>query len=255
MNDRRFHRRFVHVTIGHIVVLALVLVTPAFRGLFRRKVAVVTPIDFVVDTRTLKGDGEEQSEDPPAPPVRLETPEPPAPKPEAPKPKPKPQEIPKPKPPKPKEAEQPPVVKPPSGMTKIEVSRVKVRRPVKGNGGTPNPLTPEEIRRRLALGARAGSYNSAIPSEEARSFGLIYQALYQAWAQPSKESVGSQSVTASIRLELDGRVADRQLVSRSGIADFDASVQAALNAVDRIPGLTVSFLQSHRVVTVLFEVQ
>ncbi len=235
MNSPPLYRTAEYVTAGHLLAILLVMLAPLISRLWpRARPDLVMPIDFVVDVtpRGVAMDAE---------------PEAPAPRPEAPeavaRPEPAPTARPdvKPDPPKPR--------------PQIERSTTRVRRTLDATPGKPEGLTPEEIRRRLAMGARPGTHNSAIPSDAAMHFGRIYRALYEAWTQPSAAAVGRSTVTAELRFATDGRIVGRKLLNPSGIPEFDRSVERALNAVDRVPGLPVSFLEQHRVVTVLFEVQ
>jgi len=238
---RPFTQNVLWVTVGHIAVVFLLFLLPLVSSLMRPKSEPMTPIDFVVNPETEKGEAAE-----PEPEPEKATPEP------APKSVPHPEEtVPalKPEPAPKKTPEAKPKAKP--DKPKVQVSTKKVKQKV----GTPNPLTPEEIRRRLALGARIGTYNSAIPSEEMRNFNLIHQALYQAWVQPSADSAGKPTAVARIRLDRTGRIIESGLERTSGVAEFDNSVLQALKAVDRVDGLTVSFLERHATVTVLFELE
>ncbi|MCE9613990.1 MAG: TonB C-terminal domain-containing protein [Lentisphaerae bacterium] len=248
-----FYRRVAWVSTGHVALLLLFLIVPLIGARFREAAPTIVPIEFVVDTRTLKGepdegDGNEEVAEPEPPPPAA-TPKPRTPEP-APAPTPKVVEA-----AKPKVVDTAKLAKPADGTsatkTKVQVSKKKMRRP----GHTLNPLTPEEIRSRLLLGAQAGTYNTAIPSEDERSMLLIRQAMDRVWVQPSRDTVGNRTVTASFRLGPGGSVSERELVRGSGIPEFDRSVEAALNAVDRIPGLSVSFLERHRVLTIEFVVK
>jgi hypothetical protein len=235
-----------YVAAVHLVLALLLVLLPLIPNPFHaRNRSVIEPIDFVVDVTPLgDGDAEEDEEEAEvAKPVATVEPADAVVKPIE----------------KPVTTKPPTVKAPPKPTTKVQVQRStkKIKRTVGGSttAGKPTGLTPDEIRRRLAMGARAGTYNSAIPSEEAMHFGTIYRVLYEAWVQPSAATVGRANVTAELRFAPDGSIVGRRLVTRSGVREMDASVEQALNAVDRVPGLSVAFLSGHRQVTVLFEVQ
>jgi TonB family protein len=115
-------------------------------------------------------------------------------------------------------------------------------------------LTPEQIRDLLAKGAKPSDHTS-IPSEDARCFEAIRQAFFRSWEQPSKAAVGDAVAELGFTLSGDGRVGARRLARSSGNALLDESVLAAARSVDRIYGLTPSFLSRHRDVTVSFKVE
>lgn len=242
-----FYRSAAKVAAWHFGILILLALLPVVPGLFHRPTQPITMIDFVVDPSGLKGEGGDP--EPVAPPEKVPDPSP-VPPPVEQKKAPLPDEMPPPPQAEPKKAD---AKKTPDKAKKpeIQVSKRKVQRSV----GTQNPLSAEQIGRLRALGAKVGTYNSDIPSDEQLGLGRIRDALYGAWAQPSRESVGGRTVDASIRMDLDGRILERNLTRRSGIAEFDESVERALQAVERIPGLTVAFVQKHRTVSIKFEVR
>lgn len=246
MKQVPFHLTAEYVAAVHLTLALLLVLLPLIPNPFHaRNQALIVPIDFVVDVTPL-GDGdadEDEEEAEAAKPAATVEPADAVTKPAE----------------KPAVKTPPKASTPPKPETKVKVQRStkKIKRTLGGSTtpGKPTGLTPDEIRRRLAMGARAGSYNSAIPSEEAMHFGTIYRVLYDAWVQPSAATVGRANVTAELRFAPDGSIVGRRLVKPSGVREMDTSVEQALNAVDRVPGLPVSFLNGHRQVTVLFEVQ
>lgn len=62
----------------------------------------------------------------------------------------------------------------------------------------------------------------------------IKQQMYAVWQQPAGTPIGT-TATASIRVERDGTVSLKSITRRSGNAQFDQSVQNALNDTDRLP--------------------
>jgi outer membrane biosynthesis protein TonB len=234
MSDR-FERYLRRVTVVHAGILLALVGTASLRPVLHRKEIEIPIMEFTVDVRPA---GPETVEDipPVAEPEPLPEPEPPPAaviEPEPVKPPPKPPEPPKKKP--------------------IEVSRKRVtRRATKAT--TPTPLSPEEIKRLMDLGATAGT-RTVIPSEEARCFKKIYDAFYEAWAQPSKTEVGDAVTQTRIRLGADGTILSRSVTEPSGSAVMDSSVRRALNTVLRIEGLSREFVESHPEITVGFKVQ
>jgi len=215
MEKNRFKAYFIVVALIHVGVVVLLIATSVLPNPFKREKDVMMAVDFMVDVTPLQEDAPADIGEPPE---REDSPEPP-------------------------ERERP----------KIERSRTKIRRPVPERE-TPR-LSPEEIRRRLAAGAEAGTRNTPVPDEDARCFSLIHRVLHEAWAQPSAEAAGDATATVAIRMDTSGRILERKLVKRSGNNELDVSVMTALNAVERIGGLSVAFLSRHDEITVSFKVE
>lgn len=246
MNAIPIVRTAEHVTAWHLFLVLAFMVSPYLLMLRPSPPPEsVFIVDFVVDPTPFgAGTPDDAPETPPAPDpvVVMDAPD----------------AVARPAPPKP--TPQVELTKPKVEKPKIEVSKVKVKRPLgeaaaTTRPGRPDGLTPEEIRRRLAMGARVGTFNSAIPSDAQLEFGRIYRLLYDAWEQPSAAAVRGATVTAELGFGPDGSIVRRRLAKPSGMPDFDRSVDRALKAVDRIPGLPLSFVDKHPVVTILFEVQ
>ena len=62
----------------------------------------------------------------------------------------------------------------------------------------------------------------------------VKQQMYGVWQQPAGAPIGL-TATATVRVERDGTVSLKSITSRSGNAQFDQSVQNALNATTRLP--------------------
>lgn len=121
--------------------------------------------------------------------------------------------------------------------------------------GNPNAkTTQQEIARLLAQGHTPGAETRFSFDEEARGNELIRQTYYNAWTQPTKEEAGDAVAVVSIGLAIDGTVTSRRMKTPSGNPSFDASVKAAADSVQRIPGLTQSFLKNNRLIDVTFKV-
>ena len=62
----------------------------------------------------------------------------------------------------------------------------------------------------------------------------IKQQMYGVWQQPAGAPIGLLAI-ATIRVERDGTISSKSITSRTGNAQFDQSVQNALNATTRLP--------------------
>jgi|GEM_PF-1923174 len=250
--NKEFRRNFRVVTIAHLAVVALLLLSTGFRAMFRKKVEPVRALEFLVNvvqeepkkqTAVLR----EPERSPPVPPPKKDIPElepKPIPKPKTPSP---PKEKPKPKP------EEKPT---PERKTPVKVSTKKITRTVTAAEPPPGKrLTPEEIRRLLEAGGKPSDRTVIPDSEDQRCYALIHDAFYDVWAQPSKEDAGDRVVVAAIRLLADGTIGARNIIQRSGNSAFDESVRQALQAVRRVEHLTPDFIRRHPEVQIEFRVE
>jgi TonB family protein len=115
-------------------------------------------------------------------------------------------------------------------------------------------LTPEEIERLLAEGARP-SDRTQIPTADARGFARVRAVFHEVWVQPSRTEVGDAVAEGVIVLGAEGRVISGRLSSPSGNAALDNSVRRALNSVKQVTGLPSGFVERHREVSVAFRVE
>lgn len=217
--DPRF-RKALRISVSvHAFLIALAIFYPMFSRLFRRRPP--RPINVIDLTLVLP--------DIPAAMVQPATPQQPTPPPkdvpETPKPKPQ-----------------------------VQRSTNRVVRPA------PKPdqprLTPEEIRRLLAAGAKISDTATVRPGEfaDAWYYALVKQAMYEAWDQPSAAVVppGTRA-TVTIRIARDGTVLERRLIGPSGNSLMDASVMRAVQSVKRLRPLPPQWTGPHRDVDVTFE--
>jgi outer membrane biosynthesis protein TonB len=241
-----FRRYLRAVTLAHLGILAVLLLATGFRSVLQGKAEPVPALEFLVNVAT-----EEPEEEPPP------SPEPPSPPPPEPKVKDIPDVPPEPKPKAAEAKETPKPAEPPKPPKKtIEVSRKKVTRPAGSTRAKPEKrLSPAEIERLLAMGARPSNRTVIPESDELRCFAVIHDRFYEAWAQPSREEAGSRPAVATIRLLADGTVADRRLTSPSGNAIMDDSVREALNGVRAVRELSPEFLRKYREVKITFELK
>jgi TonB family protein len=241
------HRTFWWVFGTHASVLFLLLFIPWVKSCYHPKPKeIVTYISV---------------ESAPAPVAVIQPapkPEPkPAPKPE-PKPAPKPEPKPEPKPiskpvPKPPPKITPPKTnQPPPAVKKTEWKAAPVQKQTvrtTQSGAPPRPA--------LDLSGVKAALNSGPSSGTVSPFAWYYesvkQRMYAAWRQPAGTPVGLVA-TAMIRVEFSGAVSSRSLIRRSGDAEFDRSVQAAIDSVHQLPAppadlpdrnITVEFVLSN----------
>jgi colicin import membrane protein len=244
-------KAFKWVTGTHIAVLLLLLIIPFFKGCFHKKPKeLFVSVDF--------------SGAPPPPPEMLDESEP------EPKPAPKPKPILKPAvtntPPKKVETKKPEPKK--SAVTNAPPKKAITNAP-------PKPKTEEEKLAAIRQGGKPVKKQTAAPAAPTKKpldlsgfksaldsvatgsgsgtstgfgtgsgggmyspFGWYYdrvkQQMYAVWQQPAGAPVGL-TATAVVRVERDGTVSVKSITRRSGNAQFDQSVQSALNTTTRLP--------------------
>lgn len=218
------HRVFWWVFGTHAAVLALMLIVPWLKGCSRPK---IIPIDLtaippapeqIVQPEPVKKEAPPPTNTPPRQVKKEPEPKEPEPKPEPKKPEWKPAEV--------KRQDRRvanPNTQPVPQQRQIDVSGIKSALQSAGGGST-SPF--------------AGYYSS------------VYQHFYSVWQQPAGTPVGT-TAAAVIRVERDGTVSYKSLDRPSGVAAFDQSVQAALNAVARLPAPPADL--PSRDITVTFE--
>lgn len=165
----------------------------------------------------------------------VEIPSPPAPAPVAPVPVP---EKPVPPPPKPEKK-------------KIEISKKRVQRePEKPK------LTPEEIRRQLALknqpvASASGAQRAPLP---AWYYASVRDTMYRTWVQPAALSaLSGYQVQVLLEVGRDGHILKYEVIRRSGNTDMDQSVLSALDKVKQLQALPPEYKKTTAPVTVTFE--
>ncbi len=158
---------------------------------------------------------------------------------------------------------------------RIEISKKKVTKtadkprttvkppPVKSTVKTPpankfttkSPLTPEEMKKLLDMGAKPSDRTSIPDSENQRCAILIRDQIYAAWVRPDSEAVTGRAPVVSITLGPGGVVQNVTLKSSSGNSTLDASVLSAVRAVGKFKYLSESFISANRNVTVNFDLR
>ena len=216
---RRFGYYLKVVIVAHLALLGLLVLISGWRRFFRPKPPTVMPVEFMVAVPA--------SADAVTPEI-LPMPEPePAPQPE-------------PAPPKPP-------------RKKIERSTRRITRPV-DRPPAEKTLSREEIQELLERGIKPGN-ETILPDKDGLCLDRVRRVFYAAWEQPSREEAGDTVVRASVSFGDDGAIVARRLVGSSGNALLDASVMRALNAVQRVTGLTADFIKRHRTVVIAFKVE
>lgn len=217
------NRRFIHylkiVAAAHIGAVLLFMLISGGRILLRRKTEVRLPVEFVVEA--------------PAAPVVTEMVTT-VPEEKEPEPEPK-----------------------PASRRRLEIikSNKRVTRSIKRKPLQRRQLSDEEIKKLLAQGAKPAEHTSVPDDDDARYDLIVHNELYAAWNAPNIEMAGDNAAKVSIRLAKDGRIIARKLVKESGNALMDSSVMQAVNAVQKIRGLSVGYLARNEWVTIVFRVK
>ncbi len=115
-------------------------------------------------------------------------------------------------------------------------------------------LSAEEIQRMLRMGAKAGTRN-IIPDEDVMMLMKIKETFYDAWAQPPAAAAGNAEVLVQVRFKTDGSVLGFSIVKKSGLAEMDESVRRAVDSVNRVYGLSPTFLSRKSSITISFKVE
>ena len=119
-----------------------------------------------------------------------------------------------------------------------------------------DPLKNIDAKKMFEQGYRFGTCNPLAPSEEQRCFSLIRSAIDREW---NKESFnwreGLRNIQVKLQLSADGKVRGFTVLSDSGDADVDRTVQNALTRLrdTKINGLTEQFLKKYPEVNVVME--
>ena len=142
---------------------------------------------------------------------------------------------------------------------------VKRRRPVIESGrrmqrptdaATPKAVEPPseaQIREMLALKAAAPRRAPSPPNDDRAFAALVRDTMYRAWVQPSSGAPDGLVVRVTIRLSGTDSVAAATMTRLSGNATMDESVETALRAVKRIPGLSADYVRRNPSLTIDFE--
>ena len=116
-------------------------------------------------------------------------------------------------------------------------------------------LTPKEIEKLLAMGAKASDHTS-IPGDNEICLLAIKNALYAAWVMPPAEDNTGRPAEIEIRLGSTGAVLSYRLISSSGNRNFDDSALAAAAAVPSFSNLSPEFLRAYNnIVTIEFQLE
>lgn len=254
-----YQRSLVISAVVHTVLIGGALCLALLQGCFHPQTEII-PVEFTVAVATAEDGGPEvvkPDEPPPPPPPRLREPPRPQALPEEPDrvadPREKPVEKPREKAkPAEKPTEKPPPKPPPRPAETIRQNRRVLRGP--NNPNVKQTLTDAEIEKWLRdRNVRPGVRDSLPTSEEQMNFSLVRKALYDAWNAPPPASAGYRPAEVEFSIDASGRVSGARIVQSSGSAVFDESALAAVRSIDRIPGLSVRFLERNRKLTVEFK--
>ena len=266
--------------VGALVVHILLFATLWYLGTFDfHDDDTVIPIELmVVVNENLDGNPDEPPpekpvepappEPEPPPPAPEPTPEPPPPvtvpdaivqEPEKPnppkevKPPDPPKEVKKPDPPKedPKKARERRLQEMRASTTKVV--QKPVTPPPRNNGLTDR--RPEDWRKKLLEGYKPGPINQGLDaSEEQRCKSLIRETFYQKWDRPPWTDQLREMVL-SVQFGPGGEVRGYRLTQSSGDRSADDTVLRAAKLVSVVRGLSPSFLEKNKTVTVRFKVK
>lgn len=230
--------------------------------------------------------GVQNAQPPPPSPVQPPQPIQPTPQPPQPKPEPQPeppkqtlmekvQEIFKPEPPKPDDSKP---VEPADKPTKPTPKKIEVSlKPVVRNASKPTKDTSEADAQREAQRVRdqrAKAFRSALnnikdnassaTTVEMRGEGSVSYANYalavksiydQAWTPPENMAIDDANTKVSVTISRDGRVVSSRIISRSGDARVDASVQRALDRVNFVAPFPDGATEAQRTFIINFNPQ
>ncbi len=228
------HKIFWWVFGTHATALFLLLFIPWLKGCYHPKPKeIVTYISV---------------ESAPAPDIEIvEQPLPP------PEPKPEPKPVPKPKPKPPPKIEPPKTNRPPPAVKKPAWKPAPVKKQTTRRTQSGAPPRPALDLSGVKAALNSGGSSSGLVSPFAGYYERVKQRMYAAWRQPVGTPVGL-TATAMMRVEFSGAISSRSLTRRSGDAEFDRSVQAAIDSVHQLPAppadlpdrnITVEFVLSN----------
>lgn len=139
---------------------------------------------------------------------------------------------------------------------KIEKSKKRIKRDDKPKKKPDKPkLSEEEIRKLLQMGAKP-SNTSSVRSDDLPGwyYALVRQTMYEAWAQPGGlAATPGQVARVKIRVERNGRISSRKLVSSSGVKVIDDSAMAAVQKITHLKELPSSYQGKTKDITIDFE--
>ena len=135
---------------------------------------------------------------------------------------------------------------------KIEISKKRIVR------DTPKPkkrVSAEDIKKQLQL-----KKSSSIPTSTTKAplpawyYTSVRDILYSAWSQPASLSAASgHQVKVQLTVRRDGRISTKNIIRRSGQAEMDQSVKAALAAVSKLNALPAQYAGATVDITITFE--
>ncbi len=241
--DERFRKYLKRSTIGHGIVLLLILIVPAIVNwrIHRRNIESITFVDFTV---AIPGDTSVEPTRELGDLLMEETPK------EAAAGKDTITE--------PSTIAESSTLAEPSKLKKssqIQKSTKKVRRPQGGTVAKSN-LSAAEIRRLLEAGARISDRTSVPMGDlwEAGYYNHVHERMYRVWNQPTSLSANAGiSAEVMIRVQRDGTIVKRDMVRSSGNSLMDESVMKAVQSVAQLKPLPAQCPGSSKDIRILFE--
>lgn len=262
-----YQNELILVTLGHGLVIGLLLALSAFHGCESTMPDMNAPMELIVEpppSDSHEAIPTELAKPPPETPADKQE----AKQPEAPPDK---DEVPLLERPVSKSVKpEKPIKKPePKEPGKIKISKTLVRRQMPSGKGK---LTPDEVRKLLERGGKLGKKSSLSEADMRRllngdsRFGdgspvsqefvvldMVRQAMYRAWNQPTDIGIAGLVTKVELTFSSDGAITASRMIASSGNKTMDASVMQAVQSVRRVAGLPASFLSSHRRIPVSFE--
>lgn len=231
---------FLKVLFLHGLVLAIGMLIPMLRGckLFPKEEEVITidlsGMEFPAPEPEVAEVAEPEPEEEEAIVIPEATPPPaptPTPLPEPPPPEPAPTATPRPAP--------TPTPRPPLLTPEQIRARIENQPPTPPRQDPPPTMSPQEIRdmiaRDLPSGGGGGSTGGAATGGTSSLAGVqaeLSRRLDSAWDQPRHlGGISGLKVIASVDVQRDGNIRNTRILSRSGNAEYDRSVQDALSSV------------------------
>lgn len=119
---------------------------------------------------------------------------------------------------------------------KPKLTAIQIRAMLGKDTGPLKPVTgPGGAGGGTAGGPAGGGGGEAIPY--GWYYASVYNALYDAWRQPAMPELRGRVTVAQIRVQRDGRITSKKIITPSGNPVMDASVRDALDGVQQLDPL------------------
>jgi len=240
----RLQKKCVIATAGfHLLLLVILFVGPAFFNEKQKKADDSKVLDLIPADAIESAINNGSQRATPPPPAQIVTP-PPQPVPPVPPPVVPPAPVPKltmvervekffkPEPPKPAPA---PVVQPPTPKLDLKVVTLTApKNPAPATNPKPNPQAmkkiADDLRNRLSSPTEIGTPGDSAVAQA--NYASIVKSVYdRAWTLPDNIAGENRNVKVSVTIASDGTVINARIITPSGDAALDASVQRTLERV------------------------